>query len=211
MSTEARASVGGPAETPFTARPFPVVRTARLDAVEEQARTRGHAAGYADGTRRAAAVAAALRARQVAEHEALLRSTQARTDTLLAALGAAVQALEARTAPTVAAAQDALATAALELATAVVGQELGDMATAVRSALGRALSVDADQVVAVRLSPGDLTALTDEQRAAAGVRLVADPDLASGDAVAVFDDGHLDARVGTALARARAALTGTPS
>ena len=41
-----------------------------------------------------------------------------------------------------------------------------------------------------------------------GLELVADPTLAPGDAIGRHPDGYLDARITTALSRARAALLG---
>jgi flagellar assembly protein FliH len=64
-------------------------------------------------------------------------------------------------------------------------------------------------VAAVRLHPADIAVL----KAAGlpqgtGVELVPDPSLARGDAMAEYPQGWLDARLGTALARARSALLG---
>jgi flagellar assembly protein FliH len=210
MSTETATPSGGArAEETFTRTAFPVVRTARLGEAEEKARTRGHAAGYAEGMRRAAAEATVLRERQQAEHDALLRDLAARTDRLLTALATAAGALDARTAPVIESAQDTLAAAALDLAETILGHELRDGTSAATSALARALDgADVTQVVTVRLHPQDLALLSEDQRTQAGVRLVADPALGRGEAVTEFDDGHLDARISAALARARAALTG---
>jgi flagellar assembly protein FliH len=102
--------------------------------------------------------------------------------------------------------------AALELATVVLGCELADGERSARAALARVLDdPQVPGVHTVRLSQRDLDAL----RAAggvpdvAGLELVADPTLAPGDAVGRHPDGYLDARITTALARARAALLGT--
>jgi flagellar assembly protein FliH len=210
MSTDTATPSGGARpENTFTPTVFPVVRTARLGEVEERARTRGHAAGYAEGMRRAAAEAKALRERQQAEHDALLRDLTARTDRLVAALAAAADALDARTAPVIESAQDTLAAGALDLAETIIGHELRDGTSAATAALTRALTgTDVAQVVSVHLHPQDLELLSEDQRTRAGVRLVADQALGRGDAVTQFDDGHLDARITAALARARAALTG---
>jgi len=61
-------------------------------------------------------------------------------------------------------------------------------------------------VQVVRLNPSDLAALDPSTIEAAGVALAADPSLARGDAVTEFSNGFLDARISTALARARAAI-----
>lgn len=65
------------------------------------------------------------------------------------------------------------------------------------------------EVAAVRLHPADVAVLKAVGMSeAAGVDLVPDASLARGDAMAQYPDGWLDARIGTALARARAVLLG---
>jgi flagellar assembly protein FliH len=175
---------------------------------EAEGFTRGHAAGYAAGLRQAVTVAAARDAQRSAEHEAVLAGERARTDRALAVLDAAAQALEHRSAPVLADADTQLAAAALSLAEAVVGRELSDAPAGARAALARALSApDSAAVVSVRLNPDDLAVLGDDA-ARSRVTLVADPRLDRGDAVAVYPDGELDARIASALGRVAAALTG---
>jgi flagellar assembly protein FliH len=48
-------------------------------------------------------------------------------------------------------------------------------------------------------------------RAAAGVLFSADASIARGDAIAMLPFGYLDARIATAVARARAAILGDAS
>ena len=77
-----------------------------------------------------------------------------------------------------------------------------------RAAVDRALDgLDRSLVVGVRLHPADLAALGDAA-AASSVPLVADARLARGDAEVALPDGLVDARLVTALGRARAALLG---
>ncbi|HET8595671.1 MAG TPA: FliH/SctL family protein [Intrasporangium sp.] len=186
----------------------PVVFPAVEPAGEAEGYTRGHAAGYAAGLRRATAEAAARDAQRAAEHEAVLAGARTRADRAVQVLDAAARALKARTAPVLAEAEGELAAAALVLAQAVVGNELSDPGGAARAALARALSgPDHDAVISVRLNPVDL-ALLDEHATQSSVSLVPDPSLAPGDAVAVYPDGELDARIASALSRATAALTG---
>ncbi|WP_020143840.1 FliH/SctL family protein [Terracoccus sp. 273MFTsu3.1] len=176
---------------------------------EAEGYTRGHAAGYAAGLRRAAADVAAREVERTAEHAAALRAGQARTDRAVAVLDAAARALATRTTPVLEEVDAQLVSAALVLAEAVVGSELSDAPHAARAALARALSgPDASAVVAVRLHPDDLAHVSSATDASGAptVSLVADTALAPGDAVAVYPDGELDARVGTALERARSVV-----
>jgi len=77
-----------------------------------------------------------------------------------------------------------------------------------RAAVARALDgVDRALVVGVRLHPADLAALGDAA-AASSVPLVADARLGRGDAEADLPAGLVDARLATALDRARTALLG---
>lgn len=191
-----------------TAAPRPVVFPDLDPVAENEGYARGHAAGYAAGLRRAAAEAVARDAERAAAHAAQLAADRARADHAVSILEAAAQALWARTAPVLADAEAQLAAAAIAVAEAVIGRELSDAPSAARAALARALShPDHAGVVCVRLNPADLAHLGDDA-APSGVALEPDPSLAPGDAVAVYPDGELDARIATALARATAALTG---
>jgi flagellar assembly protein FliH len=171
--------------------------------VREHARAAGFAAGFAAGAREAArqAEVEAERARAAAADRAAADAAeQAR---LTAALTAAARSLTVRQAPVLAQAEARLHAAALELAQAVLGVELSDGPTSARAALARVLSAEPAGEVTVRLHPRDVAALG---TAPDGVRVVADPTLAPGDAVAEHADGALDARIGAALDRARAVL-----
>lgn len=178
--------------------------------LERQWQARGHAAGYTEGLRAASAAVDARVARLEAEHAELMRAAGQQRDRTLDVLSAAVRALETRTVPVLHDVEDTLLAAAIDLAEAIIGHALADEATAVRSALGR---TNADGAAGspghtVRLNPHDLAALDAATVAGAGVTLVADASLSRGDAVSEFPDGYLDARIGSALQRARAALAG---
>lgn len=182
------------------------------EADRDRARAAGYAAGYAGGAREAARVATA----EAVHGEKLRAAAEERRsvehDAAVAALTRATEAAAARTAPVLADAERALHAAALELATVVLGGELADGERSARAALVRVL--DDPQVAGVhtvRLSPRDLDALRTAGGVPdiAGLELVADPTLAPGDAIGRHPDGYLDARITTALARARAALLGT--
>lgn len=191
----------------FTSMAFPSIRTAASDAEATLAFTQGHTAGYTAGLRKATTEAAARRAEMEAEHAATLRQCAARTDRAVAALKAAVRALDDVTLPLVTQAQDVLAHSSLELAEAVVGLELSHGDLSARSALARAMGEPIEPGVhTVRLNPRDLAMLDPETVANLGVQVIADPDLAVGDSTADFEDGFMDARISKALDRAKAEL-----
>ncbi|WP_256041579.1 FliH/SctL family protein [Cryobacterium sp. SO1] len=192
--------------------------------IERQWQARGHAAGYTEGLRAAAAAVDARVAGLEAEHAELMRATDEQHDRTLAGLNAAVRALEERTVPVLHDVEDTLLDAAIDLAEAIIGHTLADETAAVRAALGRTIADGpagapaAGRTIShttgrtvthtVRLNPHDLAALDVAAVAEAGVTLVADASLSRGDAVSEFPDGYLDARIGSALQRARAALAG---
>ena len=216
------------ARSNFSAVTFPSLQGER-DAGGDASRARGHAAGYTAGLRAAAAEVDARIARLDAEQTAAGAIGQARIDRAVALLGAAAAALHERTVPVIQEAEDTLVATALELAEAILGYSLGDADASARAALGRALATGATGATgvtgatvttgalgtvrphSVRMNPADLALIDLITRADAGVDFTADADLARGDAIAEFPDGFLDARIGTALTRAKAALTGARS
>jgi flagellar assembly protein FliH len=191
----------------FSKLTFPALADPQSERIELQARSRGHAAGYADGLRAAEAEVAALKDRLASEN--LLEQQRAREqrDRAEMMLARAADALDAATVPVIADAQRTLADAAIELAEAILGYELEHGDRTARAALDRALSpVDVATAHRVRMHPTDLARLETDTAARAGIELVADPAIEPGGAITEFDDGYLDARISTALARAKAAL-----
>lgn len=202
---------------------FPVIGGTAATARATSADVRGHAAGYAAGLRAAQAETDALRARLEAEHTARIASQQADTARRIAVLDAATTAMLSQVAPVLDTAERSVAAAALDLAEAVVGYAIrssrpSDGATAgpdgtgleARGASGaqatveRALaSIDRTIAVAVRVSVADAARVADLDLP---VPVVADPTLSDGDAVVDLPNGLLDARIATALDRARTAL-----
>lgn len=181
------------------------VALARLDAPaapDPAARAAGWTAGYAAGAR-AAAAEAAEQQRVLAERaERAEEQRAAEHAAALAALARAADELRARRAPVLAEALDLTRASALELAVALLGVELSDASASARAAMARALSADdLPDDVTVHLSPRDAATVD-----AAGLRVVADPALAPGDAVVEHTDGYLDARLTAAVERARTAL-----
>ncbi|WP_125614259.1 FliH/SctL family protein [Specibacter cremeus] len=230
MSTEQTRSTGqtlslAPSDRVLPAA-FPVVAGTDHRRARERGHTEGRAAGYAAGLRHAETETEAARRHMEAEHAALLQRVRSDAATALArqlaTLEAATRALERRTAPVLADAETVLADCALQLAQAVLGTVMDDAGTRARAALTRVLGhPGAAGPVRVRLHPDDLAVLerplTDAADAGlanpafahldlSSLDVVADDSLAPGDAVADFPDGFLDARIGTALERARAAL-----
>lgn len=203
---------------------FPVITGTSDRDRAASADVRGHAAGYAAGLRAAQAETDALRVRLEAEHAARVASMHADTARRIAVLDAATTAMLSQVTPVLDAAEQSVAAAALNLAEAVVGYAIrasrpSDAAPAgpadahgleARGASGaeatvmRALaSIDRTVAVAIRLSVGDAARVADLDLP---VPVVADASLADGDAVVDLPDGLVDARIATALGRARTAL-----
>lgn len=196
-------------EIAFSAVTYPSLKAAGQDRTDSVAYANGHTAGYTAGLRLATAEAEARRQNMEAEHAAALRHSQARTDRAVEVLAGAAQAVYAAVLPVVTDAQDALAAAAMDLAETVIGVELGDGDLSARAAIARALAgAPANGLVTVKLNPVDFSVLGDAAVSGSGAVIVADPAVARGDAVADFEHGHLNARIGTALDRARQALLG---
>lgn len=193
-------------EPAFAPVSYPVLRDRDADAVAERARVRGHAEGYAAGRRAAEHDLALERAR--AADDATRREEEARRAfaTALAALDAARAHVEALAVPALESVDASLTAAAIDLAEVVLARELSDRPDSVRDRLRRAVAdLDPAEVVSVRLAPADLELLR-SSGASAAHPLVADPTLTPGDVVVELADGMLDARIATALQRARVAL-----
>lgn len=201
----------------FAPLTIPVLaETEQEHAALASARARGYATGYADGRRVAAEEQAAWLAAAEKAHATQEAQLAERAAVLANALRAAAVELREATVPVLAEVEDVLVEAAFELATAVVGEALSDRIAAARAAVARALSGEtAGAVAIVRLNPEDLALLEaagagdggGADTAASAPRLVADPALAPGDAIGELPAGWLDARVSSALARAREALS----
>jgi flagellar assembly protein FliH len=199
-------------ELPFSAVSLPNLGSPDADRIETQSRTRGHAAGYAAGLRAAEKELLEQQGARDAEHAEAMRAGRAAIERALAVLAAAARAADARLVPVLQESEHALAAAAIDLAEAVLGHELSDGDRSARAALGRALgTVSSTELSSIRMNPADLALIDAELRARAGVELIADASLQRGDAIASMPDGYLDARIGTALSRARAALIGSKS
>ena len=205
---------------------FPVLADPAGRERASSADVRGHAAGYTAGLRAAQAETDALRARLEAEHAARITALQADTARRIAVLDAATNAMLSTVAPVLADAEASVASAAVDLAEAIVGNVVrasrpahdatvadgpdgqgsreAPIASGAEATVRRALaSVDRTVPVAVRLSPADAARVAGLDLP---VPVVADGTLRDGDAVVDLPDGMLDARIATALDRARTAL-----
>ncbi|MGV2901209.1 FliH/SctL family protein, partial [Microbacterium sp. AGC62] len=105
------------------------------------------------------------------------------------------------------AAGDEVLRGAIELAELILAAELSDAGSSAAAAARRALTVaDPADIREVRLHPDDLQTLQTTESDLTAFALVADDTLERGDAVATLTHGHIDARIGSALERARRAL-----
>ena len=190
---------------------FPDIQPAARSRKEDRGYTQGHASGYAAGIQAAAAEQRRLREQFHAEHRAMLDAGRLAVAQAVRVLEAAAAASQQRRGAVLEEAQDVLAASAMELAEALLGYELNDGGNTARAALARALATvsDVQTVTTVRLHPADLAALDAvDVGSVAGVELKADAALSPGDAIAEYPQGWLDARLSTAVDRAKAALLG---
>lgn len=193
----------------FAPAVFPRLRGADADAERLRARRRGYAEGHAEGFRVAAADAAQVAADQQLQREQADAAAQRALASALSALEAAAEALDARTRELAAAAEQQIAARAIELAEAILAEALADRDFSAMSAMRRALAAADGRLPAeVRLNAADLQTLRAHEMLPTHGTFTADETLAPGDAIAVLDEGLVDARIGAALARARQALHG---
>ncbi|MBW4031116.1 MAG: hypothetical protein HIU88_00455 [Acidobacteria bacterium] len=195
------------ADIAFSELRYPTIPTAGLEEETDRARARGYAAGYAEGLRAAEAEAEEAVVRARVEREAMHAGAATALTAALDALRTASCQFEAAAAPVLEDADEALVAAAIELASAIIDCELDDATSSARTAIARALSTtDPDAITAVRVSPVDLAVFGAYGVTVPELRFVSDPTLSPGDAVVEIADGRIDARISTALERARAEL-----
>jgi flagellar assembly protein FliH len=176
-----------------------------VDPVAEAAEERrgyddGYAAGRAEGL-------AAGRASAATDTAAAL----GRLETVARSLAGAADDLRRRQALELAGLEDGLARAAVDLAAAIIGRELEVAASPGGDALARALAlVPAGSVAVVRLHPSDVAALGDGPVGdpSGALTVIADPAVEQGGCLLEVGDSRIDAQLGPALDRVRAALLG---
>jgi flagellar assembly protein FliH len=195
--------------TRFAPTTFPTLSTALTQQHLEAARARGYSAGYAEGTHKADRDYAARSADLEVTLAAEIEFGRARAARVLAILNAAVASLTARLEPSLQEAEETFLAASIELAEAILGVELQDHAASARAAVLRILRTPhTAHIIAVRLNPDDLQVVRLDAGLPAGVDLIPDESITRGDAVAELAAGILDARISTALRRAREELSG---
>jgi len=188
---------------------FPELETPVTGEIAERARVQGHAAGYAAGRREAAARLEEELAAQRAQADHLLAVEIVRLRSAAAALEAAAARIAGERAAARALTDEAMLAAAVDIAELVLGRELTDRPTSAVAAVRRALAEAGDApVLAVRMHPEDLPLVAAVREEFPGLRFGSDPSLDRGDAIADLADGRVDARIGGALERVRAAIAG---
>jgi flagellar assembly protein FliH len=175
--------------------PAAPVDPAAARAQAQQGYDDGYQAGVAEGLAAGRAAAVAETAGTIARVEALGRS-----------LAEAADDLRRRQALELTGLEDSLARAAFDIATAVVGRELQLSSSPGSDALARALAlVPAGCIATARLHPEDVAALG---ALPDPVTVIADPAVEPGGCILEVGDSRIDAQLGPALDRVRAALLG---
>lgn len=172
---------------------------------DSAASVRGHAAGYAAGRKQAEQELHELRSAIAAEAQAARESATSELNRAINALGSAAEQLRAHERPVLESVDGAIARAAFELAEAIVGHELADREGSARAAVRRGIESAPAAPARIRLNPRDI-ALIDHTEFGSGLVLVEDDQIEPGGAVVELDNGSIDARVTSSLARAKAAL-----
>ena len=179
-------------EIPAPAAPLdPLVARAAV----QQGYDDGFQAGMAEGLAAGRAAAAAEAAAALARAEALFGSLVEAADELRRRQALELKGLE-----------DTLARTAFDLASAVVGRELQLSSSPGADAVARALAlVPAGCMATARLHPADVASLGAPSEA---VAVIADPAIEPGGCILEVGDSRIDAQLGSALDRVRAALSG---
>jgi flagellar assembly protein FliH len=195
-----------------TARPglrLGEVYAEQLARLREEARREGWAAGHAEGLVAAEQVVTA--AERAAEER--LAAVQIRWERRLAsataAMGAAVEQLDATAAPVVDELRDSILDAVLLLVGDLLGRELAMASSPGLDALQRALTLcPTDVPIVVRLHPDDLAEVPPEALAELppAVTVVGDDAVERAGALAEAGTQRVDAQLGAALERVRAVL-----
>jgi flagellar assembly protein FliH len=181
----------------------------QLARLREEARRAGWAAGHAEGLVAAEQVVAAAE-RAAAERLAAVQVRwERRLASATAAMGAAVERLDAVTAPVVDELRDSILDAVLLLVGDLLGRELAMASSPGLDALQRALTLcPSDVPVVVRLHPDDLAEVPPEALAQLPASVTVRPDDAVERAGALAEAGtqRVDAQLGPALERVREVL-----
>lgn len=185
-----------------------------LESALRQARAVGYAQGWSQGLREASAGEAVLAEQARVEREIAAREQAAGVASAVQAVLRAADQVRQTVVEVTDELSDRMLTAAVELATVLLGQQLTDPATAATAAVRRVLhEVPDGQPVTIRLSTQDYATLTGpdgpeliaaiDATAQGRISLECDPTLAPGDALARWAATSVDARLTAALARLR--------
>ncbi|GAA1823565.1 hypothetical protein GCM10009682_49800 [Luedemannella flava] len=182
------------------------------EAARAAAQTAGYADGWAQGQRAARLAAQAALAQSQAVAEAAQQAQLAALDQAVGAVARAATALEARVTPMAEDLEDMIMGFAVDLAEALLARELSDVGVRAAEAARRAMALaPASFPVTLRLHPEDLRTLGGDRPAeyqfeGRQVRLIADPTLEPGDAIAECGATTIDASLAEARNRVRALL-----
>jgi flagellar assembly protein FliH len=190
-----------------------------LEAAREAARSAGYAAGWAQGQQAAREATVAMRdeaelaaqAAQLARVEALSRAIRA--------IAQAAESLERRGVTAAAEIEDLIIRSAVDLAEGLLCRELSDAGERALDAVRRAMSLAPSGVaITVRLHPADHDTLVgpDSDLSHPGgdffldgrpIRVIGDPSLSPGDAMADYAATTIDASLTAAMTRVREVLS----
>jgi flagellar assembly protein FliH len=185
-----------PLETELPGPPA-VVDPATAEADERRGYDDGYRTGMAEGL---AAGRAAIAAESMA--------ATARLEELCRSLAAAASELRHRQALDLTGLEDALARAAVDLASAIIGRELAISVSPGADALARALAlIPAGSVAIARLHPADAAIVVDLP---GNLTIIPDPAVECGGCILEVGDSRIDAQLSSALDRVRAALLSEP-
>ncbi|MGN6445005.1 FliH/SctL family protein [Amnibacterium sp.] len=178
--------------------------------VRERARVQGHAAGYAAGRKAATETLASDRAQLRAEADRALGEQVENLRTALEAVARAAGELNAQTAMSLEGTEETLLSAAIEIAGMILGRAIAeDHEGAAVAGLRRALEAAGPMPVrTVRMHPDDLELVAMVAVEEPGLQLVADRNVARGDAMVDLPDGIVDASIASAVERVRRVLLG---
>lgn len=172
------------------------------------ARAQGYAIGWSEGRQAAEERAGADVAAATRHHAEEDKRREAEHQIAIDALFRAAERLTASTAQVCASVETQAVDVAMRLTETLVGRELELGTQPGADAIRRALSLlPGEPLVTVRLNPQDVPASAVDDLAGTGVRVLADPALQRGDAVAEAADFVVDASIATALERVRKVLT----
>lgn len=199
-----------PVAVRMTPLAFPELVKDEIPEVHERARVQGHAAGYAVGRKAATETLANDRAVLRAEADRALGEQIDDLRTALDAVRNAAGELNAHTAMALEGTEEAVLSAAIEIAGMILGRAITeDREGAAVAALRRALDAAGPiPIRAVRMHPQDLELVSMVSEEEPGLQLVADPRIARGDAMVDLPDGVVDACISSAVERVRHALLG---